>query len=77
LNNHVEFREILEHNPILSSKPFQKYRFIFMISVGEPEDMHPITLHQLISISYHKSKCKVILRVSKNEAAISKIKSEI
>jgi hypothetical protein len=37
-----------------------------LIAVNEAEDIHPITLHQLIHLSRAKN-TKVVMRVSKNQ----------
>lgn len=58
--------ELLARDPLLSRKPFQKFSFVFLIAVNEPEDFHPITFNQLIQLSEHNEKVKVVVRVSKN-----------
>lgn len=47
-----------------------------LIAVNEPEDIHPITLHQLIHLSSTKG-TKIVMRVSKNQQQISAIDSKI
>ncbi len=42
---------LLEKDPLLRKKPFKKFHFVFLIAINEPEDIHPITLAQLIKIS--------------------------
>lgn len=63
--------ELLIADPILKDKPFAKFFFVLLIAVAEPEDIHPITLDQLIKLSSRKSQIKIVLRVSKNADKLS------
>ncbi len=47
-----------------------------LIALNEAEDIHPITLHQLIQLSRAKN-IKVVMRVSKNQQDISSLSSKI
>ena len=48
-----------------------------MAAINDPEDLHPITHHQLAFLSRYPFKFKVILRVSNDEQVLKKIDSEI
>jgi hypothetical protein len=47
------------------------------VALNEPEDIHPITLHQLIHLSLHSKNTRVVMRVSKNPQQISALPSKI
>ena len=64
--NHKMSRELLAADPVLEQRPFERNTFVFLIAIAEPEDVHPITLGQLIQLSEQEDKVKVVLRVSKN-----------
>ena len=64
--NHRMSRELLAADPVLEQRPFERNTFVFLIAIAEPEDVHPITLGQLIQLSEQEDKVKVVLRVSKN-----------
>jgi hypothetical protein len=49
--NHEKSNVFVQNDPILRKKPFNKYFFVFLIALNEPEDIHPITLSQLIALS--------------------------
>ncbi len=69
--------EILQANPLLKSDPFSKYCFVLLLAINDPQDIHPITYQQLLFLSHHPSKFKVVLRVSKNEQALRNSESKI
>jgi NAD(P)H-flavin reductase len=48
-----------------------------MAAINDPEDLHPITYHQLVFLSRHHSKFKVVLRVSKDEQLLKQMDSKI
>ena len=59
---------ILQQNPILVNKPFSKFTFVLLLAIHEPEDIHPITLHQLARLSLiPNEEFRVVLRIKKNE----------
>ena len=58
--------ELLRADPLLRDKPFDKFSFVFLIAINEPEDMHPITMGQLAKLSLDENKTKIVVRVSKN-----------
>lgn len=64
-NNNLH-KEILEKNMILKQNPFEKFHFVLLAAINEPEDIHPITFHQLVYLSSHSEQIKTVLRVSKN-----------
>ena len=64
--NHKMKGELLQADPILRKKPFEKFKFVFMIAINEPEDIHPITFSQLVKLSANQEKFKITIRVSKN-----------
>ena len=42
---------IFKHNPILEDKPFAQFKFHLMLAVNQIEDVHPITLRQIVELS--------------------------
>ena len=70
--SHPMASELIHKDPLLKKRPFSKYFFVFLIAINEPEDIHPITLGQLIRLSQHGKLVKVVLRVSKNADKLSK-----
>jgi NAD(P)H-flavin reductase len=50
-------------DPILNENPFEKWAFQFFIAVNHIEDIHPITLAQLIELSQKQGQVSVSLRV--------------
>lgn len=55
---------IYMHNPLLESKPFQHFSFHLMLAVHQIEDIHPITLMQLLELVQHSKKFKLTLRLA-------------
>ena len=58
---------IYKLDPILEGKPFEHFRFHLMLAVNQIEDIHPITLRQMVELSEHSSKFKLTMRVTKEE----------
>lgn len=71
-NNHSLSQTFLNNDPILKKKPFNKYFFVLLIAINEPEDIHPITLSQLISLSEQSKRVKIVMRISKNHEKLSR-----
>lgn len=75
--NHEKSNVFVQNDPILRKKPFNKYFFVFLIALNEPEDIHPITLSQLIALSSNSKTIKVVMRVSKNPEKLSRMTEAI
>lgn len=69
---HKLSQELLKADPVLKQRPFEKFEFVFLIAINEPEDIHPITFSQLTRLSKNEGKFKIVLRVSKNAEKIQK-----
>ena len=69
--------ELLRADPLLRDKPFDKFSFVFLIAINEPEDMHPITMTQLAKLSLNERKTKIVMRVSKNADKIQEATGKI
>lgn len=69
--------EILEKNTILKQNPFEKFHFVLLAAINEPEDIHPITFQQIVYLSSHSKQIKTVLRVSKNEKDLKKESGKI
>lgn len=65
--NPVHKALILKHNAILEGKPFDHFKFHLMLAVNQIEDIHPITLRQIVELSEHSTKFKLTMRVTKQE----------
>lgn len=63
---HPQAQLLLEKDPILAKRPFAKFEFTFLIALNEPEDIHAVTLSQLVRLSEGRQSVKTVLRVSKN-----------
>lgn len=63
---HAQAQLLLEKDPILAQRPFAKFDFTFLIALNEPEDIHAVTLGQLVRLSEGMHSVKIVMRVSKN-----------
>ena len=69
---HKMSNQLLTADPLLKTNPFDRFTFVFLIALNEPEDIHPITLGQLSKLSEWEQKVKIVFRVSRNADKLSK-----
>jgi len=63
MNNNLGLkREIVELNPILGKSPFEKYSFEMLAAFNSIDDIHEITLQQLLFLSL-KGRIKLTLKI--------------
>jgi len=63
MNNNLGLkREIVELNPILDKSPFEKYSFEMLAAFNSIDDIHEITLQQLLFLSL-KGRIKLTLKI--------------
>lgn len=48
---HRMSEELLYADPILQKRPFERFKFVLLIAISEPEDLHPIFFGQLVRLS--------------------------
>lgn len=55
---------IYKHDPILEGRPFERFKFHLMLAVHNIEEIHPITLQQILRLSGQSSRFKLTMRMS-------------
>jgi tRNA A37 N6-isopentenylltransferase MiaA len=51
-------------SPLLKEKPFEHFTFHLLLAVHQMEDIHPITLMQLLELAKNPSKFRLTLRTA-------------
>jgi hypothetical protein len=57
---------IYQNSPILASKPFHHFKFHLFLAVNQIEDIHPITLMEILELSKKSDKFKLTVRLGKS-----------
>lgn len=63
-------------SPILVNNPFNSFKFELMAAFQSLEDIHPITLQQILSLSRYSDKFKLTLKLRNKESLYVKLNKE-
>lgn len=63
-------QEILQTSPILRGRPFENFSFLLLGAFNFLEDIHPVTLHQILFLSTDENKFVTILNMKDSSAKV-------